>query len=177
MVDSIVPGADGQANHTLAVLRGGSEEGTLSGDMAFLPGLKLNADPALGLSGTYRSPIGWCLELDAQTQAPGGWVGLHIDLPVDDLRPLGVIGFAARIAAPQIHVVRACIRSGTADGFEDCFFDKHLLFRPEESSHVDAVPTAQRLGLPLQAPWRELVLFLPTTPFRLSVIDLRVFMV
>lgn len=178
MVDSVAIGADGQANHTLNVLRSGDNAGALAGDVQFLPGFKLNADPALELSGSYRSPPGRLLEFEAETVPhPGGWVGLHLDIPVEDLTPLGVIGFAARIAAPDILVARACLRSGTDVGFEDCFFDKHLLFRPEEAVHLDAIPTAQRLHLPAHASWRELVFFLPTQSFALSLIDLRVFAV
>lgn len=178
MVDSIAIGADGQANHTLSVLRAKSSEGPLTSDVSFLPGLRLNADPALELSGNYRSPEGQLLEFDAATGPnPGDWVALHLDIPVDDLGPLGLIGFAARIAAPEIFVVRACLRSGIQDGFQDCFFDKHLLFRSEEASHLDALPTGQRANLPARAPWRELVLFLPTRAFQLSLIDLRVFAV
>lgn len=171
-------GADGQANHTLSILRANASEGALTGNLKFLPGLKMHADPALELSGEYRSPEGCLLEFNAQTGPnPGGWVGLHLAIPVNDLRHKGVIGFAARIAAPEILVVRACLRSGTATGFQDCFFDKHLLFRPEEASHVDALATAHRTDLPERADWRELVLFLPTRAFQLSLIDLRVFVV
>lgn len=178
MVNSITLGADGQANHTLSVMRSKTTKGALHSNVEFLPGFKLNADPALELTGEYRSPAGRLLEFDAQTGPnPGGWVGLHLEVPVDDLSHLGVIGFAARIAAPEILVVRACLRSGTEDGFQDCFFDKHLLFRPEEASHVDAIPTGQRMDLPQRAGWRELILFLPTRSFQLSLIDLRVFVV
>lgn len=178
MVDSITPGADGQANHTLAIWRADRTEGDLASDITFLPGLELHADPALEVSGRYRSPEGRLFEFDLHTgPRPGGWVGLHLSLPVSDLRGAGVLGFAARFAAPDIQVVRACLRSGVEGGFEDCFFDKHLLFRPEEASHVDALQVHQRDRLPGQAPWRELVFFLPTQAFRLSLIDLRVFVV
>lgn len=178
MVDSIAPGADGQANHTLSVLRGGKFEGALASDVSFLPGLKLNADPALELSGRYHSPAGRLLEIDAKTGPnPGGWVGLHLDIPAEDLSNAGVLGFAARFAAPEITVARVCLRSGTKGGFEDCFFDKHLLLRSEEASHVDALPIHSREGLPLRAPWRELVIFLPTQTFQMSLIDLRAFIV
>lgn len=178
MVDNIAPGADGQANHTLSVLRGGTFEGPLASDVSFLPGLKLNADPALELSGTYHSPAGRLLEFDAKTGPnPGGWVGLHLDVPAEDLRNAGVIGFAARFAAPEIMVARVCLRSGIENGFEDCFFDKHLLLRSEEASHVDALPVHHREALPERAPWRELVIFLPNRAFQLSLIDLRVFIV
>lgn len=177
MIDSIAIGADGHANHVLAILRNGDHTGDLSQDVTFLPGLKLNADPALALSGQYTSPAGWLLQLDVQIDNPGSWVGLHLDLPANDLSHVGVIGFAARIAGPEVLMARACLRSGSDSGFVDCFFDKHLLFRPEETSHLDAVSVAQRMMLPVQAPWRELILFLPTESFTLSLIDLRVFVV
>lgn len=178
MIDSIALGGDGQANHTLAVLRADRLKGNLQTDLRFLPGLELHADPALAVSGRFTSPEGRLLELDLKTgPAPGGWIGLHLSLPVNDLRKAGVIGFAARFAAPEIQVVRACLRSGVPGGFEDCFFDKHLLLRAEEASHVDALSVHHRERLPLRAPWRELVLFLPTRDFRLSLIDLRVFVV
>jgi hypothetical protein len=178
MVENIAPGADGQANHTLSVLRGGTQNGALVSDVSFLPGLKLNADPALELSGSYHSPAGRLLEFDAKTGPnPGGWIGLHLDIPAVDLRSAGVVGFAARFAAAEIMVARVCLRSGTDGGFEDCFFDKHLLLRPEEASHVDALPIHQREALPVRAPWRELVIFLPTRSFKFSLIDLRVFIV
>lgn len=178
MVDNIALGADGQANHTLSVLRCGTSEGKLSSDVSFLPGLKLNADPALELSGTYRSPKGKLLEFDAKTGPnPGSWIGLHLNIPAEDLSNAGVLGFAARISAPEILVARVCLRSGAEDGFEDCFFDKHLLLRSEDASHVDALSVHHRDRLPLRAPWRELVVFLPTRSFQLSLIDLRVFIV
>lgn len=178
MTDSITPGGDGQANHVLAVLREDTREGALASDVDFLPGLSFHADPALGLSGSFTSPEGRILDLDARTGPDtGGWVALHVALPAPDLRRVGFFGFVARLSAPDITVVRACLRSGTADGFVDCFFDKHLLVRPEEASHLDVLPLQYRDQIPMQAPWRELILFLPTHDFRLSLIDLRLFIV
>lgn len=178
MTDNLTPGADGQANHTLAVMRSETRDGDLTPDMEFLPGFSLHSDPALDLSGTFRSPKDRILELDAQTGPnPGNWLALHLALPAGDLRHSGVLGFVARLSAPEILVARACLRSGTEDGFVDCFFDKHLLIRPEESSHMDALSVQYRDRVPLEAPWRELILFLPTHSFRMSLIDLRVFLV
>lgn len=172
------PRADGSANRTLEVMRSKTSEGAVTSNTRFLSGFKLHADPALQISGHYRSPDGRLLEFDVRTGPdPGGWVGLHLALPVDDLSSMGVVGFAARIAAPEVLVVRACLRSGTDDGFVDCFFNKHLLFRAEEADHVDAVPVGRHTDLPMRASWRELILFLPTRAFQLSLIDMRVFVV
>lgn len=178
MTDSMTPGADGQANHTLAILREDTRDGALASDVDFLPGLALHADPALELSGTFHSPKGRILEFDARTGPNRGeWLGLHVALPAGDLTRSGILGFAARVSAPEIMVMRACLRSGTATGFVDCFFDKHILVRPDEASHLDALSVQYRDQVPKLAPWRELVFFLPTTDFRLSLIDLRTFIV
>lgn len=178
MADSIALGPDGQANHTLDILRAEVREAPLTTDVELLPGLSLHADPALEIEGTCRSPEGCILELDARSgTGRGEWFGLHLGLPATDLGNRGVLGFAARIAAPEVQLVRACVRSGVEGGFVDCFFDKHLLFYPEEASHLDALPVHQRDALPLEARWRELILFLPPESFRLSLLDLRLFIV
>lgn len=177
MTDSIALGPDGQLNHALAVLRQETREGELGSDVEFLPGIKWHADSALELKGRYSSPEGRLLDLDSRPTAHGAWNALHLSLPARDLRPYGALGFALRSASPEIQVVRACIRSGIEGGFEDCFFDKHILVRAEESSHVDVLPTHQQPRLPLEAPWRELILFFPKEPFQMSLIDLRVFLV
>lgn len=176
-MDNIALGPDGQANHAMAIMRQDTREGELATDVHFLPGLDLHADPSLGLTGRYRSPEGRILEMEAQTHGQGGWCGLHVRLPAEKLHHVGCIGFAARIAAPEIFVARACLRSGGPDGFVDCFFDKHLLFRPDEASHVDAIPVHYRDPVPMESAWRELIFFLPTSSFRLSFIDLRLFVV
>lgn len=177
MTDSIAIGADGQANQTLSVLRNEERTGELATDAGILPGLGFHADPELNLSGGWRSKKGRLLDIDASIPGLGGWCGLHLSLPVGTMRPHGVIGFAAQIQAPEIFVARACLRSGREGGFVDCFFDKHLLFTPEESSHVDVLQVKQRDTIPEEALWRDLILFLPTESFRISLIDWRVFVV
>lgn len=177
MTDSIALGPDGQVNHTLAVLRNELREGALDTHVPLLPGIDLHADPALEMAGHYRSPEGRILEIDAQPAGKGEWAALHIALPARDLGSYGALGFALRGAAPDMRVLRACLRSGTGDGFVDCFFDKHILLRSEDSSHVDALAVQERSYLPNEARWRELILFLPPQTFQLSLVDLRVFLV
>ncbi|NWO07418.1 MAG: hypothetical protein HLX50_17530, partial [Alteromonadaceae bacterium] len=93
MTDSLTPGGDGQANHTLAVMRGEAREGTLAQDVDFLPGLQLHADPSLALSGSFASPPGRILDFDAQMGPNAGdWIGLHVGLPAEDLGQGGGLG-------------------------------------------------------------------------------------
>lgn len=175
--NSLVAGADGQINHMISVLRRRHLEGPLKDDLRLIPGCQLHADPQLGLTGSYRSPKGRVLEIDAQMTGPGGWCALHIDLPARDLGVAEVLGFLCRAAAPEDQILRACLRSGTDKGFVDTFFDKHLLLYSEVSVHLDAITVPLRPDLPQIAPWRQLILFLPTQSFRATLHDLRVFVI
>lgn len=177
MTDNIATGPDAQVNHALAVLRGTVSKGKIENENHLLPGVTLRADPALNVKGRYSSPEGRLLNLDVTCRARGDWMALHLSLGGGDYSPHGFVGLACRIAAPEPMIVRPCLRSGTKDGFVDSFFHKHILATPEEASHLDALPVHNRSNLPLHAPWRELVLFLPTESFRWSLHDLRVFVV
>lgn len=175
---NIAVGGDAQANHALSLLRSARTEGTLGRHVPLVPGVDLHAAPGLGLSGRYSAPQGIVLDLEAEiTGTPDGWFALHVALPTTDIGTCGICGFAARLRAAQICTIRACLRSGTEDGFTDAFFDKHLIARPDETCHLDALALALRDDVPAHAPWRELILFLPITSLRICLIDLRVFLV
>jgi hypothetical protein len=166
-----------KVNNSLAELRKKVIRGNIQSEIRFLSGVTLRADPALKIQGSYDSPEGRLLTLDITPQAQGDWVALHLSLDSGDYTPHGFVGFACRIAAPEPVIIHPCLRSGTKESFIDSFFNKHILATPEEASHLDALPIHNRSDLPLHAPWRELVLFLPTERFRWSLHDLRVFVV
>ncbi|MEX5565652.1 hypothetical protein SM764_19730 [Pseudophaeobacter sp. 1A16562] len=178
MIDNIAAGPAENLNYSLAIWRDGQTSGNLSEQTEIQPGIALHPDPELKLQGHWSSPAGRLLELDVSTSGEGNWFGLHMELGGIDLSHAGIIGIACRSAAPTIEVVRVCIRSGRSEGgFDDCFFTKRILAHPEASSHLDALPIGQQLDLPPQAPWRELILFLPLHSFRLHLHDLRLFIV
>jgi hypothetical protein len=137
-------------------------------------------------------PGGWCslhLGLDPAGPGPAG-------PGAADLGPAEEIGLACRTRAGGFDLVRPVLRSGTAQGalgsvaggvaglggraaqlagqsgFTDWAFPRHLLSRPEESLHMDLIRLAQS-DIPRRAPWRELVLFLPTHRLRWRLIDLK----
>lgn len=148
----------------------------------FHPAFSLHASPALGVGGVWRSPAGRLLELEITTQAPGDWIALHIALEGTGDLADAWIGFACRSAAPDTDsgdpdglMIRPCLRSGTDDGFIDCFFDKHILATPEPQNHLDILHLDTRRNIPETAPWRELLLFLPRRGFRWDLHDLRPF--
>lgn len=146
------------------------------GHQEIAPGIFLNSDPKLGLSGSFQAPAGRLLDLDAQMTGPGDWAGLHIVLPLPDLTDLTYVGFVCRAASPAPLMLRACLRSGLPEqGFVDSFFDKHILTSEQPHSHLDLLFLDAHPELPLTAPWRELVLFLPCQPFTLSLVHLHPF--
>ncbi|NSY39539.1 hypothetical protein [Leisingera sp. ANG59] len=142
------------------------------------PGVFLNADPALQLAGSYSSPAGYFLDLSAAPAGSGSWFGLHVVLQLPPLQGIAYLGFACRLASPEPQTLRASLRSGTHDGgFSDCFFDKHILASERAHSHLDALYLDCCPDLPLSAPWRELVLFLPCRDFDLNLMHLHLFAV
>ena len=151
--------------------------GALATHVTFRHDLFLHADPALGVSGRWRSPPGRLLELDVRTRAPGRWLALHMKLDADDLSQARWLGFACRHAGEGELMIRPCLRSGTEKGFVDSFFAKHILATPEPFNHVDALFLPATRSIPTFAPWRELVLFLPRESLRWHVHDLRPFLV
>lgn len=177
-LDSLSLASDSQTNQSLSVLRSDTRDGALSNLVRLAPGIELHADPTMGVSGHYRSPPGQILEVEAEAAQPGDWFGLHIKLFQADLTDRAVVGFVARVQAPEVLMMRAALRSATQDGgFQDTLFDKHILLHPEEATHLDAISLPMTPAVPVTADWRELVLFLPPKTMRLSLIDLRVFIV
>lgn len=161
---------------TLGTLRRTSLSGEIVPEEEILPGLRFVTDPAAGMRGHFSSPRNRLFEISVTHERPARWFGLHLRLDIEDLSDLGVIGFAARVAAPHALSVAPCIRSGTNEGFVDCFYSRQVAALPRPLLHLDALETDGRhVGLPEAAPWRELVLFLPTKDFRLDLHDLRVF--
>lgn len=161
----------------LAEMRKSLCAGDITDKVTFRPGMALHADPALKVGGQYRLPAGRLLELEVTTAAKGDWIALHVSLTATNLADHAYIGLACRSAAPREQLIQPCLRSGTDDGFHDCFFDKHILAGPEPRNHVDALHIETHRDLPTTAPWRELVLFLPKHSFRWDLHDLRMFLV
>lgn len=141
----------------------------------FCEGLALNADPAMQMAGDWRSPSGRLLELALRPTAPGAWTGLHLALDLPDLSGLRFLGLAARALAPDEVLIRACLRSGLPEGgFHDHFLPRHWLAHDEAATHHDLIHLPSQNALPMRAPWRELVLFLPCRALALHLRDLAI---
>ncbi|EYD70550.1 hypothetical protein [Limimaricola hongkongensis] len=161
---------------SLDMLRSSSLSGEIVPEAEIVPGLRFVPDPDAGMRGRFSSPAGRLLEIELTHERPARWCGLHIRLDVGDLSGLGIVGLSARFAAPHAIAVAPCLRSGTETGFADCFFAKQVAALPRPLLHLDALETDGRHdALPPAAPWREIVLFLPTGDVRLDLHDLRIF--
>jgi len=175
MPDNLALGPEAQTNNLLAVLRAERRDGRIGHDTEILPGVRLRIDPASRISGRFASPPGEILDLDIAVETRGEWTGLHVEMGRADLTGCGLVGLVCRSSAGGMDLVRPCLRSGTEKGFADTFFPKHLLSRPESSLHLDVIELAHHPMLPRRAPWRELVLFLPTHRLKWTLQDLRLF--
>ena len=142
-----------------------------------VPGLGFHLDPEAAMTGHWHSPRGRLLELETAVTTPGRWLGLHLALALPDLAGICWLGFAARSAAGRGIAVRVCLRSGLArGGFQDTFFDKHILSQPGETDHLDMIAPDRLPDLPPHAPWREFILFLPPDEsLRWALHELRLF--
>ena len=163
-------------NSQLDTLRSGTSAGDIAPDQSlFSPGITLHGDPAARLLGRWISPAGRLLELDVTPRHAGDWLALHVALDPGALTGATWIGFTCRSAAPDQIMVRPCLRSGGADGFTDCFFPRHILSLPEVLNHADAIHLPSTPEVPPQAPWRELLFFLPCAKTGWHLHDLRLF--
>jgi hypothetical protein len=163
-------------NHQLDALRLGTGTGDISSQQSLIaPGIALHCDPVAGMAGHWSSPTGRLVELDATPRQAGNWLALHVTLDPGALTGATWIGFTCRSAAPEQIMVRPCLRSGGADGFTDCFFPRHLLSLPEVLNHADAIHLPSTPEVPPQAPWRELLFFLPCADTAWHLHDLRLF--
>lgn len=126
------------------------------------PGVWLHGDPEARFEGTWASPAGRLCEITLDVQTGGRWLALHLTLPPLEADGLRWISLVMRVHAARPVALRPCLRSGTEDGFVDTFWDRHLLATPAERDHQALLTLAHHPDLPLQAPWRELVLFLPS---------------
>ena len=140
------------------------------------PGIWLHTDPEAALSGTWSSPRGRLCEMGLALERPGRFLGLHVALPPFEADAVTWLGLACRAHAGRPIALRPCLRSGTETGFVDNFFDRHLLARRAEADHHGILALERHPDLPPIAPWRELIMFLPSgESLSLALHELRIF--
>lgn len=143
-----------------------------------VPGLRFRLDPEAGFDGAWDSDPGRLFVLRTRPiRQPGHWLGLHLELGQLETARLPYLGLVARAAATRATAIRVALRSGRAEGgFTDRFFPRHMLALPGEVEHLDMISPERDPDIPAEAPWRELILFLPPRePLEIALHDLRIF--
>lgn len=180
MTNNLLLGPDAQARSALQMLRAATSAGAISGERTDLPnGLFLSNDPEAAIAGRYRSDPGELLSLrtaPAVGRTPR-WQALHIPLGPADLTQAAVLGIVARSRAPTSVTTRITLRSGRGDSFVDVFFGKTLISFAEPSTHLDVIELDRAPNIPVDADWRDLILFFQGGALELDLLDLRLFIV
>jgi hypothetical protein len=142
-----------------------------------VPGLRLMAsggDTAL----QWSSPRDRLLEVTGTVTAPADWLVLRLTLDLPDMADLAGVGLWLRGAADPALTLRAVLRSGQGDGHLDATQDRQILCHATASDHSILWLRDTTPNLPVTAPWRELLLFLPAyRAITLSLHAMRIFTV
>lgn len=180
MQDNLFLGPDAEVRFALAVLRAHEATGTITaGQTAILDGITLSYGPGGQLRGEYHSAPDNMLALSVtcESRSLPQWHCLTISLGAMDLTGAGALGVIARTSAPQSTMSRFTLRSGRDRDFVDQPFGKTLVSFATPSTHLDALEIAKSPDLPLQAQWRDLILFFRPGPLEIEILDLRIFVV
>jgi len=178
MTNNIQLGPDAEANQLIRILKSQNPTGEIPCEAPIAPGIRFSFDPNAAFQGHLRDDPDAVLSFKIDRIEGSGWLALHIALGSVDLSGHSVIGFVCKSDAASAVAIKTCLRSGGEAGFTDCFFDKHIVAYGETSTHLDVIDISQNPDLPLQAPWRDFVMFFPhDKPIDLTLRDLRFFIV
>jgi len=171
-----VTDATGPARAALDALRAADGEGRVTDGVALVPGVWMSVDREQGVTeGSYATRPGHILDLRLHVVEKGRWLTLNVATGTTDLAGLRLIGIYARARAPRALTVRAVLRVGLGDGFEDVPFAREIVAFPETSAHVDVIHLDRAPVLRAEPRWRNLVLWFPTGSFACEIEDLRLF--
>lgn len=138
-------------------------------------GFNLHCDPDVGIEGDCSSPNQRLCELDIRSKGQGRWLGLHVMLPDFRMAEHRWITVAFRAHAGRNLAIKPCLRSGTEAGFIDTFLPVHCLVTAAPTDHTFLLAHERFPDMPIIAPWRELVFFLPPAEdIKLAIHDLRI---
>lgn len=176
MSDNLLLGPDAPVTHTIDMLRSLPVRGAIEDGAQISAGAFIAVDPKGRVTGSYSTGSGSVIRMNYQVAQPVRWVTLNLPLGGVDFTSRTIFGVVCKSRAQQATTFRLCLRSATPDGFVDTFLDKHVVAFAQSSTHIDLVQLVKR-DVPLQAEWRQFLLFFPLTDADLEIEDLRVFIV
>lgn len=179
MQNNLYLGPDADVRLALDALRAHEGAGSVSDERTtVLNGITLTHGGAR-LGGKFRSRRDnmLSLSLSPKTRAMPNWQCLTVPMGGMDLTGAGVVGIVMRSIAPQATLSRVTLRSGRDGDFVDQPFGKAVASYAAPSTHLDVIEIGSAPALPLQAQWRDLILFFAPGPLEIDILDLRVFVV
>lgn len=180
MQDNLFLGPDADVRFALSALRALDVSGGIEAEKTvILNGITLSYSPDGQLQGQYYSGSGnmLSLNLSCRSRTPPRWQCLTIPLGAMDLSGAAAVGVIARTSAPQSTISRFTLRSGRDGDFVDQPFGKALASFAAPSTHLDVIEIEKAPNLPLQAQWRDLILFFRPGSLEIEILDLRFFAV
>lgn len=180
MQNNLYIGPDAKARFALTSLRAHEESGPIAeGRTPIVEGIAFVHDAGPGLTGQYRATSGNMLglSLSSVSHPQPGWQCLTVALGPMNLTGAAVIGVVLRTQAPQSTVTRITLRSGREQTFVDQSFDKAMVSFSQASTHVDMIEIASAPYVPIEADWRDLMLFFRPGSLEIDILDLRFFVV
>lgn len=180
MQDNLFIGPDADVRFALSILRAHNATGKISSEnTTILNGITFSFGAGGKLQGSYHSKYGEILSLNltCRSRSLPNWQCLTVPLGAMNLAEAAAIGFVARSSSPHSTVSRVTLRSGRDKDFVDQSFGKAMVSFAAPSTHLDLIDIGNSPNLPLEAQWRDLILFFRPGPLEIDILDLRVFVV
>ncbi|GGO30449.1 hypothetical protein GCM10010991_15320 [Gemmobacter aquaticus] len=180
MQSNLFLGPDADGRFALSALRAYEATGTISSEKTvILNGITLSYGGGGQLRGKYvsRRDNMLSLSLTCRSRSLPQWQCLTVPLGAMDLTGAAAIGIIVRSWSDQSTVSHFALRSGRDGDFVDQAFGKTMVSFAAASTHLDVIEIAKAPNLPIQAQWRDLVLFFRPGPLEIELLDLRFFVV
>jgi hypothetical protein len=166
------------ADTVFARLRAFDGAGPVAPGRHIVPGCWLAADTRQGEVTAALEPAPDALmRLDIRVVRPGRWLSLNFALDRTPLAAGDVLGLAADLAAEAELPLGVTIRSGQDGTEQDTSFPDRLVAAPDRRLGVALMTVAPSMALTRPPQWRNLMLRLPMRDMRLTIGDLRLFLV
>lgn len=178
--DNLYLGPDANVRFALNNLRAHEGSGSVSSTRTtIMDGITLSHGDGGQLAGKYRCGRDnmLSLNLSCKTRTAPHWQCLTVPMGAMNLAGAGVVGIVARSSAPQSTISHFTLRSGRDGDFVDQPFGKSMVSFASPSTHLDAIEIGRMPNLPIEAQWRDLLLFFRPGPLEIEILDLRVFVV
>lgn len=177
MADTHYLSPDAHLAGSLAMLRGLAYVGAAPDGHHLVPGVFFSLDPEQKNSVEVESRPGTLLKLRLNIDKPARWLSFNMGLGAADFAECRIVGIACRMDAPTPASFRICLRSGVEGGHSDVFFAKTVVATPDTGVHLDVLQIASHPGVPVQSPWRELILFFQSESCEINLRDFRMFVI